>query len=510
VGSLLWGAMTPNHKERVLVVADDAGTSGSLSSHLVRRGFDVSHATTGEDAVRIFRVYNPGLVLLDDPEGAMTALDTLQRIKQVKPDVAVIMLSGRLDPDVIFRASKLGADDYLGKPVEAKELDLRIDRIVERRRSPAEGTQIRDQVRRSSDFAMLFGTSPKMEEVKNTIEQVADTTATVLIRGESGTGKEVVARMIHAQSGRGDKPFVKVNCAAIPHELLESELFGYEQGAFTGANRQKLGKFDLANEGTIFLDEVSEMHPSLQAKLLHVLQDGEFSRLGGKRDISVDVRVLAATNKPLERAVEEGLFRQDLFYRLNVITVHIPPLRERREEILVFLAYFLPKYSEVYGKQPAPFGEKAIGCMMEYSWPGNIRELENLVKRYVIVGNEAQIIRELSTPKSIVSSSSATDFELSVRDAHSDIEKAPAKPLPAAIPITSARGDGAADSPSLLEIGRRAALSAEREAIERVLTQTRWNRRQAAKILKISYKALLNKLKIMEEHDDAQNKNLTA
>ena len=501
--------MIPNHKLRVLVVADDAGTSRNLSSLLVRRGFDISHATSGEEALRMFRVYNPGLVLLDDSTGGLTTLDTLQRMKHLKPHVAVIMLSSQRDPDVIFRASKLGADAYLGTPVEAKELDLRIDRILEKR-LPAEATHIRDQVRRSSDFAMLFGTSPKMEEVKNTIEQVADTTATVLIRGESGTGKEVVARMIHAQSGRGDNPFVKVNCAAIPFELLESELFGYEPGAFTGANRQKLGKFDLANEGTIFLDEVSEMHPSLQAKLLHVLQDGEFSRLGAKRDISVDVRVLAAANKPLERAVEEGLFREDLFYRLNVITVHIPPLRERREEILVFLAYFLRKYSEVYGKQPAPFGEQAIDCMMEYSWPGNIRELENLVKRYVIVGNEAQIIRELSLPRPVVSSASATSFGLNARDAGSGIERAPLKPLSAAIPITSARGDSTTDAPSLLEIGRRAALLAEREAIERVLTQTRWNRRQAAKILKISYKALLNKLKIMEEHDTAQNKNLTA
>ncbi len=250
----------------------------------------------------------------------------------------------------------------------------------------------------------LFGTSPRMEEVKETIEQVADTTATVLIRGESGTGKEVVARMIYAQSGRDDKPFVKVNCAAIPHELLESELFGYEPGAFTGANRQKLGKFDLANTGTLFLDEVSEMHPALQAKLLHVLQDGEFSRLGGKRDISVDVRVLAATNKPLENAVQEGTFREDLFYRLNVITIHIPPLRERREEIPVFLEFFLRKYSEFYGKQPTRFTDYAMTRMPEYSWPGNIRELENLVKRYVIVGNEAQIIRELSTHKPIMSS----------------------------------------------------------------------------------------------------------
>ncbi len=502
--------MVPNHKLRILIVDDDRSTSQALSAHLVRRGFDISHASTGEEAVRIVRVYNPGLILLDDSTRGMGALDTLERIKQIKPDVAVVMLSSRHDADMIFKASKLGADDYLCKPFEPADLDPRVDRILEKRRPPAEVTPIRDQVRHSSDFAAVFGTSPKMEEVKNTIEQVADTTATVLIRGESGTGKEVVARMIHAQSGRGEKSFVKVNCAAIPHELLESELFGYEPGAFTGANRQKLGKFDLADDGTIFLDEVSEMHPSLQAKLLHVLQGGEFSRLGGKRDISVDVRVLAATNKPLERAVEEGLFREDLFYRLNVITIHIPPLRERQEEILVFLDYFLRKYSEVYGKHPAPFGDQAVTLMMEYSWPGNIRELENLVKRYVIVGNEAQIIRELSTPKPSVTAVSTFGSGWSVRDAAYGVDKAPTKPPPAAIPITSARGEGIPDAPSLLEIGRRAAMSAEREAIERVLTQTRWNRRQAAKILRISYKALLNKLKIIEEQDAAQNKNLTA
>ncbi len=497
-----------NHKLRVLIIGGDDGDGRYLGSHLLRRGFEVSHSAPGEEAVRILRACDPALILLNGSDSAPTAFEALQRIKLIKPGAAVVMLSGQHDPGMIFKASKLGVDDYVGKPFELKELDLSIDRVLEKHRPTTEVAQLRDQVRRNSDFAMLFGSSPKMEEVKNTIEQVADTTATVLIRGESGTGKEVVARMIYAQSGRSENPFVKVNCAAIPYELLESELFGYEPGAFTGANRQKLGKFDLANTGTIFLDEISEMHPALQAKLLHVLQDGEFSRLGGKRDISVDVRVLAATNKALERAVQEGLFREDLFYRLNVITIHIPPLRERKEEIPVFLAYFQRKYSEVYGKQPAPFGDYAVGRMMEYSWPGNIRELENLVKRYVIVGNEAQIIRELSTPKPIVSSTAAG---LSVMGARSDGDAQPAKTAPAAaIPINAVKGDGSADAPSLLEIGRRAAMSAEREAIERVLTQTRWNRRQAAKILKISYKALLNKLKIMEEQDAAQNKNLTA
>jgi len=484
-------------KSRVLIVDDDVVMAKYLASHLSRRNFEVNIASTLQEAVRIFRTVDPGLLLLDLSINGTAGGEILERLKQIKPSVAVIVLSANKDPEVIFKASKLGADDYLSKPVDPKELDIRIVKALDNQRLHTEVTQLREQVRRQKDFTMLFGTSPKMMEVKMTIEQVADTTATVLIRGESGTGKEVVARMVYSESSRSDKPFVKVNCAAIPHELLESELFGYEPGAFTGATRQKLGKFEQANGGTIFLDEISEMHPALQAKLLHVLQDHEFSRLGGKRDIQVDVRVLAATNKPLERAVEEGVFREDLFYRLNVVTIHIPPLRERREEIPVFLEFFLSKYSEYYSKHPSMFSEYAVTRMMNYTWPGNIRELENLVKRYVIVGNEAQIIRELSTHKPIVSSISVPLGKSAAGEA-----------IAASVPPIQTTGNGNEfEMPSLLEIGRRAAMQAEREAIERVLAQTRWNRRQAAKILKISYKALLNKLKAMEEQSKGQPKH---
>jgi two-component system, NtrC family, response regulator AtoC len=472
----------------------------SLGDYLGRRNFEVSFAENHEESLRSVRSFDPGLVLLDYTLPPVDAVETLERMKQLRPETPVIVYSGHAAPEVIFRLSKLGAEDYLTTPFQLNDLYTRIARALEKRQSQSSdgAGQLRDRVRRQRDFSTLFGTSPRMEEIKHTIEQVADTNATVLIRGESGTGKEVVARMIYGQSVRRDKPFVKVNCAAIPHELLESELFGYEQGAFTGAVRQKLGKFDQANYGTLFLDEISEMHPALQAKLLHVLQDGHFSRLGGKRDIGVDVRVLAATNKFLEQAVGEGAFREDLFYRLNVITIHIPPLRERQEEIPLFLEFFLRKYSEFYGKQHPPFSEYAISRMMDYAWPGNIRELENLVKRYVIVGNESQIIRELSTHKPIMSSNSAGPTS-------------PAAP-PISIPSqaeeasTSSNGGSAVteattldNSPSLLEIGRRAAVRAESEAIERVLQQTRWNRREAARILKISYKALLNKMKLMEE-----------
>ncbi len=491
---------------RVLIVDEDTVAGRLLSSEMQHRGLETNAVSGADEAVRACRVFDPALVLLDPPQGS-SGFELLERLKQMKPEVSLVVISERNDPEFVFRASKAGADEYLAKPVDLKDLDQRLNRILERQHLMSEVTQLRDRVRGHSDFAMLFGTSPKMEEVKNIIEQVAETNATVLIRGESGTGKGVVARMIYAQSSRRDKPFVKVNCAAIPHELLESELFGYEPGAFTGANRQKLGKFELANAGTLFLDEVSEMHPALQAKLLHVLQDGEFSRLGGKRDISVDVRILAATNKQLETAVAERVFREDLFYRLNVIKIHIPPLRERREEVPLFLDYFLRKYSESYGKQSPAFSDLAMSRMMEYNWPGNIRELENLVKRYVIVGNEAQIIRELSTLKPIAG---ATGQEARLMATDTKTSPPGSQSIPAAIPITAGKPKPLEDeAPSLLEIGRRAAMRAEREAIERTLLQTRWNRRQAARILRVSYKALLNKLKTFEQQD-AKNKNLSA
>jgi len=492
---------------RVLIVDDDRAQSQFLSAHLMRRSYDVSSALTGDEAIRMFRVFDPALVLLDADARGMEGMETLERLKQIKPDVSVIMTASSGAPEMVFRASKLGADDFMAKPIDLPALDQRMTRLLDGQRMNSDAMQFRDHVRRESDFSMLFGTSPKMEDVKTTIGQVADTNATVLIRGESGTGKEVVARMVFSHSLRSEKPFVKVNCAAIPHELLESELFGYEPGAFTGANRQKLGKFDLAHGGTIFLDEISEMHPALQAKLLHVLQDGGFARLGGKRDIAVDVRVLAATNKQLERAVEEGLFREDLFYRLNVVSIHIPPLRERLDEIPLFLDFFMRKYSEYYAKQPPPFTDYAVSRMMEYGWPGNIRELENLVKRYVIVGNESQIIREISTPKPQVLSTNGTTVPgwEPKGNGHTNLQPA----LPAAKEDSKLLTPRAVDveSLSLLEIGRRAAMLAEREAIERVLNETRWNRRQAAKILKVSYKALLNKLKIMEECDHATKKS---
>jgi len=308
--------------------------------------------------------------------------------------------------------------------------------------------------------------SEKMHRIKELIDQVADTDVTILIQGESGVGKEVVARSIHLNSFRKEKPFVKVNCAALPQELLESELFGYEKGAFTGAYRQKPGKFELAHTGTIFLDEISEMSPSLQGKLLQVLQDREFSRLGGKKDVWVDVRVLAATNKNIEEMVNHQRFREDLYYRLNVVNITLPPLRERKEEIPVFIEYFLDKFSKKYQKKVNPISSKIMKIFKQHHWLGNVRELENVIQRYVILENEKMIMDELT---------------------HGIIENA-----------TVEREKSVAHTqawPSLKEVYREATIKAESATILKALQITNWNRKRAAQLLNISYKALLYKIK---------------
>ncbi|HEX5473900.1 MAG TPA: sigma 54-interacting transcriptional regulator [Vicinamibacterales bacterium] len=330
----------------------------------------------------------------------------------------------------------------------------------------------------------LLGTSDKMREVHELIARVADTDVTVLIRGESGTGKELVARAIHAASPRHERTFVKVNCAALPAELLESELFGFERGAFTGAIQHKPGKFEFANHGTMFLDEISEMKPPLQAKLLQVLQDGEFARLGSRHDVRVDVRVLAATNRDLEVAVAEGQLREDLFFRLNVVCITLPPLRQRRDEIPALTEYFVRRYSEHYNKGLFALATDTLRLFAEYDWPGNVRELENLVKRMVILGTDAQIRRDLADA---IAGRAPRVGPIPALQGPTPVPPEP--PSPAAAPPASG---------SLREIGRHAAREAERELIFRTLQQTRWNRREAAEILGISYKALLYKIKEAE------------
>jgi two-component system response regulator AtoC len=310
-------------------------------------------------------------------------------------------------------------------------------------------------------------TSDKMQRIKEIIDQIANTDVTVLIQGESGVGKEVVARSVHLNSFRKERPFVKVNCAALPQELLESELFGYEKGAFTGAYRQKQGRFELANGGTIFLDEISEMSLSLQGKLLQVLQDREFSRLGGKKDIRVDVRVLVATNKNIEEGIKNGRFREDLYYRLNVVNIMIPPLRERREEIPIFVEYFLDKFGKKFGRKAPPLSDKTMKALSEHHWVGNVRELENVIQRLVVLGNEDTVVEEL-TP--VTKEDPILEKKKKV---------VPARKI----------------WPSLKEVHQEAIKRAESEMILKALEMTNWNRKKAADKLNISYKALLYKIK---------------
>jgi two-component system, NtrC family, response regulator AtoC len=339
----------------------------------------------------------------------------------------------------------------------------------------------------------LLGTSEKMREVRDLIARVADTDVTVLVRGESGTGKELVARAVHAASPRRDKTFVKVNCAALPSELLESELFGFERGAFTGAIQHKPGKFEFAHHGTMFLDEISEMQVPLQSKLLQVLQDGEFSRLGGREDVCVDVRIVAATNRDLEFAVAEGQFREDLFFRLNVVCITLPPLRQRRDEIPMLTEVFLRRYSQHYNRPRFEVSTETARLFDEYQWPGNVRELENLIKRMVILGSDESIRRDLTDA---IASRTMRAGPIPALESRQPAQAS--APAAAAAPAAAMAAPYRMPVGSLKDIARHAAREAERELIYRTLQQTRWNRREAAEILGISYKALLYKIKEAE------------
>jgi two-component system, NtrC family, response regulator AtoC len=498
-----------NQKPQVMVVDDDLAMCAFLQNFLVTRGYGALTITSSDEAVRRFHAERPSAVLLDVIMPGMDGLAALAALKKIDRDVPVIVMSGQGGTHTVVQAMKLGATDFVCKPFEDHELEVLIGSAVRQRQLSQEVATLRARLSEQSKYATLFGNSERMNEVRDLIERVSDTDVTVLIRGESGTGKELVARALHERSLRKDKPFVKVNCAALPTELLESELFGFEKGAFTGAIQQKPGKFEFANHGTMFLDEIGDISYPLQAKLLQVLQDGEFSRLGGKADVQVDVRLIAATNRDLETAVASGQFREDLYFRLNVVTINLPPLRERREEIPILAEHFLRKYSVQYNKPMTSISEELAQQFLTYEWPGNIRQLENLIKRMVVLSAEASILRELAQPVTVVPRPLL--IPPSVPPALALPSPAPPAAMVAAAPPDAARGalnDGArvtgsndreasatATNVSLKDIARSAAREAERELILRMLTRTRWNRKEAAEHLGISYKALLYKIK---------------
>ena len=379
--------------EQILVVDDEPSIRKYLQTLLEVDGYDVTTVSSGKEAVaRVNGGQKPDLVILDVLMPEMDGLATLKQLIQMDPTLNVVMLSCSNEVNTVVEAIRAGAQDYLTKPFEKAELEAAILKCQRRQKLQTENEALRQYCEELTEDLSFLVASPQMVKIRQQILQIAAVDVPVFISGESGVGKEVVARMIHLRSPRASQPFVKVNCAALPGELLESELFGYEQGAFTGAVRPKPGKFELANKGTIFLDEIAEMSTHLQAKMLHVLQDQQFSRLGARQMIQVDVRVVAATNVLVREAIQSGRFREDLYYRLNVIPVHVPPLRERREEIPLLVEHFLERWSRELHKPMLRVAEDTLEYLVLHKWPGNVRQLANEIRRLVALAEPGAVL----------------------------------------------------------------------------------------------------------------------
>ena len=380
-------------KRKVLIVDDEPGVRESLRM-VLKEQYDAVQAATGEEALDVLASLRPDLVLLDVLMPGIDGLAVLERIKEQDPRIPVLMLTATKTVKTAVTAMKLGAFDYVTKPFDVEELLIIVERATQDAARDAELESLRWEVGRRYSPDNIIGNAPRMQKIFRTIGMVAPLKTTVLITGESGTGKELIAKALHYQSPRADKPLVTLNCAAIVENLLESELFGHERGAFTDAHQKKLGQFELADQGTIFLDEVGELPAPLQAKLLRVIEQGEFMRVGGKHSIHVDVRIIAATNRDLERAMREGGFRSDLFYRLNVVSLHLPSLRERPEDLPLLIKHFLGAKSQETGVPEKRIGAEAVDALLRYPWPGNVRELENVIERVLVLSDHDPIALE--------------------------------------------------------------------------------------------------------------------
>lgn len=475
---------------RIAIVDDDPLFVEYLDTLLRSRGYETVAFTSGSALLQALAGRAvPDVVLLDVLMPTMNGLETLKALRTASPNLPVIMLSGQQVPATIVDAVRLGAIDYVVKSDDSAALhdaalEAAICRAIERTSLASEVARLTAHVVDSHDGSQVcWGSGAAMRGVLTMVDRVADSDVSVLLTGESGVGKEVIARELHRRSARRVKPFVKVNCAALPTELLESELFGHERGAFTGAQTSRIGKFEFAHGGTIVLDEIAEMPPALQAKLLHVLQDRAFTKLGSNRPVEVDVRVIAATNHELTAMIRSGRFREDLYYRLQVIEIRVPPLRDRRDEIPALVDFFIRRYAERYGRPLLSPSAALRSRLSTYTWPGNVRELENMMKRFVILRDESQLLTELDRGP--------------LAEVFSGSEGPPTATAAAAAAPLHANGG---ETPTLRggklpDLARAAALSAERQAIQDALDRFRWNRRKAAAQLGVSYKTLLNKMK---------------
>jgi len=463
---------------RILVVGDEPATVHSVNSLLAGNSYNAEAVAFGAPAVaRINRNPMPDLVLLELGNGHGEGLQTLQRFRQLRPDLKVIVLSKVGDSREVVEAIRIGAHDYITFPLREFELLQLLKRHVNTKWE-ADGHTKESVVDVGGDHFFLSA-SPLMQKVRLQAQLLANIDVPVLILGESGTGKEVVARLIHKLSARSDQLLLKINCAALPGELLESELFGHERGAFTGATRTKAGKFELCDKGTILLDEVAEMPANLQAKLLQVLQDKQFFHLGGEATIEVDVRILAATNVDIQHAMAERRLREDLYYRLSAFTIFLPPLRERQDEIPVLLRHFMQRIAVEYSRTPLPFSKKLMDACLHYAWPGNVRELQNFVKRYLVMADEGTALGELQANqrRKLVKAVTVPD-------------PAP-QPAPLVADSVLSPEDRARDLKFMV---RNLKDETEIQAINTALAETNWNRKRAARLLHISYRGLLYKI----------------
>lgn len=443
-------------KAQILIIDDEEAIRDAMSQVLTREGYEVKEAREGREGLELFQRENFHLVFLDLKLPGMKGLDVLSRMKEVSPETPVIIITGYSSIESAVEAMKRGAYDYMPKPFTPDELRMITRKALENRRLLYENMYLRQELENKIEFELVIGQSPAMQKVLDIVRRVAPTESTVLITGESGTGKELIAREIHRHSRRRQAPFVVVDCGALVETLFESELFGHVKGSFTGAHETKHGRFEVADGGTIFFDEISNISPNIQAKLLRVIQEREITRIGSNRPIKVDVRILAATNENLAELVRKGKFREDLFYRLNVVPLHLPPLRERKEDIPLLVEHFLQKYNRRAKKAIKGITPRALKSLLDYDWPGNIRELENTIERAVVLARGEMIDLEDLVPHGI-----------------------------------------SAQPPSLSPWGPpfRSLAEMEKEYIKAVLKECKGNKSSAAKILGIDRKTLWAKIK---------------
>jgi DNA-binding NtrC family response regulator len=452
---------------RILLVEDKDSLRQMLATAIRKEGHSVDEASDGLQATEKVRKQPYHLVITDLRLPTLSGLDILKTQKEIDPTIPVLIMTAYGTIEEAVEAMKQGAFDFLPKPVDMSHLFLLIGRALEQRRLLLENILLKEEFQRTYGIPKIIGESAAIQVISREIQRVAPTDATVLLTGESGTGKEVFSRAIHQISPRRDKPFVTVNCAAIPHTLIENELFGHEKGSYTGATSRKIGKFELADQGTIFLDEIGELHVSVQAKVLRVIEEQAFERIGGLETIRINTRVVAATNRDLQELVEKREFREDLFFRLSVFPIHIPPLRERMSDVRLLAQFFVDKFSKDLHRHGVSLGPEAARALEEYSWPGNVRELQNTIERAVILSDGKQI-----RPDDL-------NFAFQNRRTLQDDELVHMLDL----------------SGSLADVSSRATTQAERLKIRQALELSNWNKTRASELLDISYKTLLNKIK---------------